>query len=509
MSRKLKISRTRYQLQQLRKLLTQIFRSKRGAFGIVILIIAAIIALGAPVIAPYDPVNDKDLAGHFCAPEWYPIIFGGDYSKNVELISDPLIDTPKILQYWQGSPSGSVQVLWVNFTGYNKDLEGELYDKPGCILLNLTDPSDKNLTAVFTLSFNYNYSAPPKRFRLSFYYLSKAVEQSPVNVTVKLYQPNGKSLVILDSRMLSARIGKTSKQWTLLSVDSQAERSWVETYLGSNVQTPARFMFPTKGQYKIQVEIDFTPNAHLQPGRVMFLIDNFRIKLYGSVFGLLGTDQEGRDVFSQLIWGSRLSLLVGVLCAVLSVVLGLLFGLLAGYIGGITDEVIMRVTDVLLTIPGLPLLIVLMAVLGASLYNLIILIGFLGWMGFARTVRSMVLSLKERPFVEAARASGGGTGYILVRHIIPNVMTLVYVSLATSVPGAILSEAALSFLGLYDPSVMTWGRMLHDVETSPMGARMWWWAVPPGLGIALVSLAFILIGYALDEILNPKLRERR
>jgi len=514
MSKTLTISKTRYRLQQFKKVLVQIFSSKRGAFGIIILVAAAIIALAAPLIAPYDPVNDKDLAGRFCAPIWYPKIFGGAYSENMELVDDPLFDSPKELQYWHASPSGSVQVSWVNFTGYNKDLNGRLYNKPGCILLNLTEPSDQNLTAVYSLSFNYSYTAPPKRFRLSFYYLAKAVENSPVNVTVRLYQPGNKPpLVILDSYKESGRliahIDETSKSWTLLKVDSQAGGAWREEYLGENVQTPARYMFPRSGVYKIEVEIKFTPNANLEPGRVMFLIDNFRIKLYGSVFGLLGTDQEGRDIFSQLIWGSRLSLFVGVLCAIVSVALGLIFGLLAGYIGGAVDEIIMRMTDVLLTIPGLPLLIVLMAVLGASLFNLIILIGFLGWMGFARTVRSMVLSLKERPFVEAARAAGASTGYILVRHIIPNVMTLVYVALATSVPGAILAEAALSFLGLYDPNVMTWGRMLHDVETSPVGVKMWWWAVPPGMGIAIVSLSFILMGYALDEILNPRLRERR
>ncbi len=133
----------------------------------------------------------------------------------------------------------------------------------------------------------------------------------------------------------------------------------------------------------------------------------------------------------------------------------------------------------------------------------------IGWTGFARVVRSQALSIKERPYVEAARAVGGGRFHIIARHILPNVMSLTYVSLATAVPGAIISEAWLSWLGLYDPTRMTWGRMLYDAQAEPGWVNMWWWIVPPGLCIAAISLSFILIGYALDEILNPKLRERR
>lgn len=176
-------------------------------------------------------------------------------------------------------------------------------------------------------------------------------------------------------------------------------------------------------------------------------------------------------------------------------------------IGGAADQFLMRFNDLMLVLPSLPLMIVLVAVLGARIENLIVLLGFLGWNGFARLVRSQVLSLKERPFVEAAKASGAGTGHIVIRHIMPHVMALVYVSLATAVPGAITTEAALSFLGFYDPLRMSWGRMLREVFVAG-ATRNWWWIIPPGLCIALVAMAFILLGFALDEILNPKLRLR-
>jgi peptide/nickel transport system permease protein len=167
----------------------------------------------------------------------------------------------------------------------------------------------------------------------------------------------------------------------------------------------------------------------------------------------------------------------------------------------------MRFNDILLTIPGLPLLIVLTAVIGPSIVSVVVLIGFLGWMGIARLIRSQVLSLKTKAFVEAARASGGGTGHIIRKHLVPNVITMAYTQLALTVPGAIVTEAALSFLGLGDPFLQTWGKMLHDVQYYGAVSE-WWWAIPPGLCIALLSMAFVFIGYAMDDILNPKLRGR-
>jgi peptide/nickel transport system permease protein len=197
---------------------------------------------------------------------------------------------------------------------------------------------------------------------------------------------------------------------------------------------------------------------------------------------------------------------------VVSVGLGLVVGLIAGYIGGATDEVLMRVTDMLLVIPTLPLTIVLIFVLGQSLLNIIVVIGFLGWMGFARTVRSAILSLKERSFIEAVRSAGGGRFYIIRKHLVPNVFPLIYITLAMSVPGAIVTEAALSFLGLGPMDVMSWGRILYEYELSGQMASgafsTWYWTIPPGICIALLSLSFILIGFSLDEILNPRLRER-
>lgn len=263
------------------------------------------------------------------------------------------------------------------------------------------------------------------------------------------------------------------------------------------------------GKYVYGMEITFIDNfAYDRDVVVNVYIDNFGLFLEGTSFGVMGTDHLGRDLFAQLIYGTRISLYVGILVALLSVAIGLVVGLVAGYVGGAADQLLMRINDLMLVMPGLPLMIILVAVLGARIENLIILLGLLGWNGFARVVRSQVLSLKERPFVEAARAAGAGTWHIIFRHILPNVMSLAYISLASSVPGAITAEAALSWLGFSDPTRMSWGRMLHDVFVAG-ATKNWWWIIPPGLAISLVAMAFILLGYALDEVLNPKLRMRR
>jgi ABC-type dipeptide/oligopeptide/nickel transport system permease subunit len=287
--------------------------------------------------------------------------------------------------------------------------------------------------------------------------------------------------------------------------------SQISSYNSEDYQAIANLFTEKPGKYLYGLEItfyDILPQFSGQNVSTTLYIDDFALKLYGNAYGLMGTDHFGRDLFAQLVYGTRISLYIGLLVAILSVAIGLIVGLAAGYLGGAADQFLMRFNDLLLVLPGLPLLIVLVSVLGTRIENLILLLGFLGWNGFARVVRSQVLSLRERPFIEAAKAAGAGTGHILLRHVLPSIMSLVYISLATSVPGAITAEAALAWLGFYDPNRMSWGRMLHEVFTAG-ATRNWWWILPPGICIAAIAVAFILLGYALDEILNPKLRIRR
>lgn len=222
----------------------------------------------------------------------------------------------------------------------------------------------------------------------------------------------------------------------------------------------------------------------------------------------LGTDFMGRDLLSQLLHGAQIAFAIGITAAFMSVFIGTTIGLVSGYFGRVIDTLLMRITDIVLVLPGLPFIIVFAAAIGKqSIWIIVILIAMLGWPGVARVIRAQTLSLKERPFVEAARVSGASDFRIIFKHIAPNVLPLTFLYMTFGVSGAILTEAALSFIGLGDPSVVSWGMMLQWAFTTGHTFRAPYWLLPPGLAISLLSLSFYLIGRALDEIVNPKLRE--
>lgn len=222
----------------------------------------------------------------------------------------------------------------------------------------------------------------------------------------------------------------------------------------------------------------------------------------------LGTNDVGQDIFSELIYGTRISLLVGFLAAFVSTFIGGSIGILAGYFKKL-DGILMRVTDIFLVIPSFPLMILLAAYLGPSIGTVIFVIGILSWPYTARVIRSQVLSLRERAFVESAKVIGASDFYILRAYILPNVMPLLFANMVLNVSSAIVSEAGLAFLGLSDVTYKSWGMILYfaRIRGGFIRGAYWWW-VPPGLCIATVVLAFTLVGYALDEVLNPRLRRR-
>lgn len=222
---------------------------------------------------------------------------------------------------------------------------------------------------------------------------------------------------------------------------------------------------------------------------------------------LLGTDNLGHDILTYLIYGSRVAFIVGILAAFFAVAVGTFIGLVSGYFGKLTDAVLMRVTDIALVLPGLPVILILTAILGPNIWNIILVIAIIGWPGIARVIRAQTLSLRERPFVDAARVAGATDFRIMFRHLAPNVLPFAFLYMTLLVAGAILTEAALSFLGLGDPRTITWGIMLSTIQTSG-SIWAWWWLLPPGLSITLISLGFYLVGRAADEIVNPRLRKR-
>jgi len=493
----------RFALKRAQTTFKLLFRSKMAIVGVIILAAFIFMAVASPILTPYDP--KIQVSGRLAQPEWVMNFPDGYYlSKNLVVPTSGAITSPASIQAWTLSASPST--LANLQTSYVPGVTAPATASKGSIRLAYS--GDGPGTFSLSETFQFPYHGPPDRFIARMEYLLEGVNRTtPVWVRVfieRSQQPAPQTYYLLSEN------DTVSGSWfgtgDPLNTQYGPFITSLDTSLGLPTQIgPQKIIFSADTSYTYGILVTFF-------GHQSISIDDLQMQLDGTAWGLLGTDNQGLDVYSQTVYGSRISLFVGLLSAGIGIGLGLVIGLLAGFLGRLVDEALMRFTDMMLVIPGLPLLIVLISVLGANIWNVIIIIGFLGWMGFARIVRSQVLTLRERPFVEAAKASGAGPGRIMTKHIFPNIVSLTYVNLALSVPGAILTEAALAFLGLTDPSTVSWGRMFEQVFESGNVAHfppVWWWVLPPGFGIALVSLSFVLVGYALDEVFNPRLRRRR
>lgn len=223
----------------------------------------------------------------------------------------------------------------------------------------------------------------------------------------------------------------------------------------------------------------------------------------------LGTDDLARDIWSQVIYGSRISLSIGFLAGLFSIIIGSFVGLMAGFYGGKVEEILMRVVDFFLMLPELPLMIVLAAVLGPSIWNIIFVVSIVNWPTTARVVRSQVLSLKERAFIEASRCIGASNSYLIFREILPNVIPLILAQTVLMVTWAVYAESVLSFLGLGDPTTITWGMMLHFAFESGAMSSALYWVIPPIICIVSLILGFTFFGTAISDIMKPGYREIR
>lgn len=229
-----------------------------------------------------------------------------------------------------------------------------------------------------------------------------------------------------------------------------------------------------------------------------------------SISHWLGTDFMGRDIFSQLLAGARIAFMVGVSAAFMSIFIGTIIGMVSGYMGKFTDTLLMRIADIFMVLPVLLVILILASLFGQlNIWIIVLIISLFKWPGVARVIRAQTLSLKERPFIDAARVVGASHLRIIFRHIMPNVLPLSFLYMTFMVTYAIIVEAALAFLGFGDPGTVSWGMMLQWVWKTGHMFKAPYWLLPPGICISLITLAFYMLGRAMDDVLDPRLRKER
>ena len=447
---------------------------KVGMAGLVILIAYVVVAFSAQWISPYDPMRQPRLAQAFAMPEWVTIL--PQYSD--------LATTQRFPLRWNVE-QGSEFVKGWNLTEAIVNYEAETM-RPVVVQLSS--------------KFSETQKAPNEFFQ-KIRYDATNVQDVEYQITISILTPEGDKYIFYRS---SAFTSNSVRDITLDGKDPL----FIATLGFKLTENVANIVFSQKGEYTCNVLINFRPLSNQATAHV--IIKDAQIVLLGHIHGILGTEYLARDIFTHLVHGARISLSVGLLAAVVGTSIGIVVGVSAGYLGGIVDEFAMRVVDILLCLPLLPLLLALVALYGRNVYYIVLFIAIFGWQGLARVIRSQTLSIRETAYIDTAKASGASGFYIMLRHIVPNIIPVAFASMILAVPSAILFEASLSFLGFGDPRVATWGMMLqHAFGFGGFSHLAWWWIIPPGLAIIGLCLSFVFIGYAFDEIVNPRLRRRR
>jgi peptide/nickel transport system permease protein len=363
-------------------------------------------------------------------------------------------------------------------------------------------------SVTYTYFINFNYDSYPTDFMVP--YAAKYGQVPPV-LQIDIVRPDGNEFIIYNSALppsQSEGSAQTEFSTRIFSTDSliiQNLRAYKNIF--SYVQdesVPQVMMFSQTGEEKV-----LKGNYEVKEKFYLFgssdSVEKSGLILGGKVYGLMGTDELRRDLAIGILWGAPVALFIGLTVSLASVLIGLIYGIVAGYKGKRTDEGLMRINDLFYSLPALPILVILSVLIGRSIFLIAAFLVIFGWVGTAKISRSLALQLKNFQYIEAAKLMGQPDIKIIFKHIIPQLLPLTLASIAIAVPSAILAEAALSFLGLGDPSIPTWGQILHQANSAQAAARgLWWWIIPPGLMIALTGLAFALIGNAIESIINIK-----
>jgi peptide/nickel transport system permease protein len=423
--------------------------------------------------------------------------------------------------YWIDNPR-LASPIWSDFFGYlgrdipehlilSSSVENNDVNSGGNkVTISTTNENGINLVT-HSYHINYNSDIPPNDFMIT-YSLHK--EKIPPAIEIELIRPNNDKFdIYFDS--ITPSISGSNQSITLgriFSTDSLIHQKLLDYLKFYNYQqetSKPEIMLFSNHENRLIMKGNYTFNVKFYLFNNEDEILNSKLILGGEKFGLMGTDELRRDLTIGLVWGAPVALFIGLSVSTISIVIGIIYGIIAGYKGKRTDEGLMRINDIFYSLPTLPLLIIMSLFLGRSIFLIVLFLIFFGWMGTAKISRSLALQIKNFQYVEAAKLIGQSDIKIIFKHIIPQLLPLTFASIAISVPGAILAEASLSFIGLGDPSFPTWGQILHEAHTAAAASRgLWWWLIPPGMLIALTGLAFVLIGNTIDSVLNPKMKRR-
>jgi peptide/nickel transport system permease protein len=424
--------------------------------------------------------------------------------------------------YWIDNPRIASPV-WSNFAGFFGEKTPE-----HIILSSNTADNDKymnnnenkvtisktneNGIKVITHSYNinYDYDRSPNDFMITY---SLYKEKVPPAIEIEVLRPDKHKFNIYFNS-ITPSISGTNQTITfgrVFSTDDlihQKLLSYLKFYIYKQDSSRPEIMLFSNQKDQSILKGNYTFNIKFYLFNNEDDILNSKLILGGERFGLMGTDESRRDLTVGLMWGAPVALFIGLSVSTISTAIGMIYGIIAGYKGKKTDEGLMRINDIFIALPGLPILIILILFIGQSIFLIVLFLILFGWVGLVRISRSLALQIKNFQYVEAAKLIGQSDLKIIFKHIIPQLLPLTFASIAISVPAAILTEAGLSFIGLGDPSIPTWGQILHEAHLAAAASRgFWWWLIPPGMLIALTGVAFVLIGKTIESILNPRLRK--
>lgn len=447
-------------------------KDKTGVIGLSILVIAILISLLEPLILTYKEAPKR----------WRDI------------------------NYWQDNPT-SAPPVWINFfqkekasvTSYIEEVSFE------------TNYIDGRLNYKILFEYNYNYDKSPVdlifhlNIRGNTGLIWKVIRPDKESITIYdgLYNATGNLRISAfnDSKNRILRFYRESVPALFARQSESLITNPIEILFNTKKDDMANDFLALKGIYKFEITGEFSS--------VNEEIDSSYMVIVGSMSGLMGTDNMKRDIFSGLISGLKWALFIGIATSFIAVIIGVMYGIISAYFGGFVDGFMQFIYQIFIGIPVLPVMIVMSAIFKPSIWTMIAMMILFSWTGSVMTVRSMALQLKEETYIEAARTIGAGHFRIIFNHLTPLLLPFSFASMALAVPSAIVYESSLSLLGFGDATIVTWGQILHDaMKGSAVLSGLWWWIIPPGILIAVLGMSFAFLGFALDKILHPKLRNR-